>query len=77
MTLAGPRSFYTLLLAGIGGLVEESLDGSISVSKVIYRFFTNTIHATFGTVVLAAAIAWFAVVVAEGPALPTDNASAE
>ena len=56
------------------------------ISNVSYWFegselhvlpFGWTIHATFGTVVLAAAIAWFAVVVAEGPALPTDIDSAE
>ena len=49
------------------------------ISNVSYWFegselhvlpFGWTIHATFGTVVLAAAIAWFAVVVAEGPSLP-------
>ena len=34
MALAGPRSFYILLLAGIGGLVEESVDGNISLSIV-------------------------------------------
>ena len=49
------------------------------ISNVSYWFegselhvlpFGWTIHATFGTVVLAAAIAWFAVVVAEGPTPP-------
>ena len=34
MDFAGAWSFYTLLLAGIGGLVEESVNGNISVSIV-------------------------------------------
>lgn len=34
--------------------------------------FGWTIHATMGAVVVAAGIAWFATVVAAGPALPSD-----
>ena len=35
--------------------------------------FGWTIHATFGVVVLSAAIAWFSVVVADGPSLPVEH----
>ncbi len=52
-----------------------------SISNVLYWTeglnlhvlpFGWSVHATFGTIVLAAAVAWFAVVVAEAPSMPDD-----